>query len=181
MEFRKAELSEYLECAKVVNIHGVNGALKLECRADSPEALCAIKTFYIKKDGKYVPLKVVSSSPHKGMVLCRVENVSTPEDAIKLKDTLFYAARGDFKLKKGDYFIADIIGLPVIDSESGGAIGTLCDVLSPAGRQVYVVRKPNGKTFMVPCVSEFIKKVSFGDDCDAGVYVKLIEGMDDEI
>ena len=32
---------------------------------------------------------------------------------------------------------------------------------------------------MVPCVPEFIVKVSLGEDCDAGIYVNLIEGMDD--
>lgn len=180
MSYKKAELKKYLECAKIVNIHGVNGAVKLECRADSPEVLTKITTFY-KKDGDgYVPMKALRSSVHKGMVLVYFEGVTTPEEALGLKNLVLYAAREDFRLGKGDFFIADIIGLPVFDAASGAEIGVLDEVLAPAGQQVYVVRKPSGKTFMVPCVPEFIKEVSFGENSDAGIYASLIEGMDDE-
>ena len=192
MAFKKAELSKYLECAKITNTHGIAGALKLECRADSPEVLARIKTLYRKVDGEYVPVKVIKSSVHKNMVLTFLEGITTPEEGIKYKNEILYADRADFRLRRGDFFIADIIGLPVYDFETGDEIGTMDDVLAPAGQQVYVIRKPENeneapeegkkpakKTFMVPCVPEFVKKVSFGEDCDAGVYVSLIEGMDE--
>ncbi len=191
MAFKKAELSKYLECAKITNTHGIAGAVKLECRADSPEVLVRFKTMYRKVNGEFVPLKVLKSSVHKNMVLAFFEGITTPEDAIKYKNEILYADRSDFRLRKGDFFIADIIGLPVYDDETGEEIGVMDDVLAPAGQQVYVIRKPAVKceavegekppkrTFMVPCVPEFIKKISFGEDCDAGVYVSLIEGMDE--
>lgn len=190
MEFKKAELSKFLECAKITNTHGIAGALKLECRADSPEVLLKIKTMYRKIGDEYVPMKVLKSSVHKNMVLVFFEGITDPEAAIKLKDTVLYAEREAFRLRRGDFFIADIIGLPVYDAETGALLGTMEDVLAPAGQQVYVIKKPvdaegedgekpSKKTFMVPCVPEFIKKVSFGEDCDAGVYVSLIEGMDE--
>lgn len=193
MAFKKAELSKYLECAKITNTHGIAGALKLECRADSPEVLVRIKTFYRRAGTEYIPMKVLKSSVHKNMVLTFFEGITTPEEGIKYKNEILYADRGDFRLRPGDFFIADIIGLPVYDAETGAEIGTMDDVLAPAGQQVYVIRKPKveaeeetgegkkpaKKTFMVPCVPEFVKKVSFGEDCDAGVYVSLIEGMDE--
>ena len=179
MSYKRAELKKYLECAKIVNIHGVNGAVKLECRADSPEVLTKIKVFYKKGADGYAPMNVLRSSVHKGMVLVYFDGIDTPEKAIGLKNTVLYAAREDFRLRKGDFFIADILGLPVFDAASGDEIGTLDEVLAPAGQQVYVVKKPGGKTFMVPCVPEFIKEVSFGENSDAGIYVSLIEGMDE--
>ncbi len=191
MSFKKAELAKYLECAKIVNTHGIAGALKLECRADAPEVLLRIKNFYRKAGDEYIPMKVTKSSVHKNMLLVFFDGITTPEDAMKYKNVILYADRADFRLRRGDFFIADIIGLPVYDFESGEVIGTMDDVLQPAGQQVYVIRKPESKaevpegekppkkTFMVPCVPEFIKKVSFGEDCDAGVYVSLIEGMDE--
>ena len=96
---------------------------------------------------------------------------------IKYKNEIFYAARSDFRLRRGNFFIADIIGLPVYEGER--EVGTLEDVLAPAGQQVYVIKKPDGATFMVPCVPEFIKEVSFGEERDAGIYVELIEGMEE--
>lgn len=190
MSFIKAELSKYLECAKITNTHGIAGAVKLECRADSPDVLLKLKTVYRMEKGEYIPMKVLKASVHKNMVLAFFEGVSDPETAIKLKNQILYADRSDIRLRRGDFFIADIIGLPVYDNETGAVLGSLDDVLAPAGQQVYVIKKPETdgtvegekppkRTFMVPCVPEFIKKVSFGEDCNAGVYVSLIEGMDE--
>lgn len=179
MEFKKAKLKEYLECAVAVNTHGVAGTLKMENRADSPQVLSRLKTLYVELGGAYLPMKVERASVQKSFVLVKLEGVDTFEDAVKLKGTSFFAARGDFRLRPGDFFIADVLGLPVYDDETGREIGTLDDVLAPAGQQVYVIKKPGGGTFMVPCVKEFIKEVSFGDDRDAGIYVSLIEGMEE--
>ncbi len=177
MEYKKAELKQYLECGKAVNTHGVAGMLKMENRCDAPEVLAKLKTMYIKRGEEYVPMKVARASVQKNMVLVKFDGVDTFEDAIKYKNEIFYAARGDFRLRRGDFFIADIIGLPVYEGER--EVGTLTDVLAPAGQQVYVIKKPDGKTFMVPCVPEFIKEVSFGEERDAGIYVSLIEGMEE--
>ncbi|MBR6917260.1 MAG: 16S rRNA processing protein RimM [Clostridia bacterium] len=179
MEYKKVKLKEYLECARAVNTHGVAGMLKMENRCDSPEVLAKLKTMYIKRGEEYVPMKVTRASVQKTMVLVKFEGVDSFEDAIKYKNEIFYAARGDFRLRRGDFFIADIIGLPVYDDADGRTIGTMKEVLSPVGQQVYVIEKPDGRTFMVPCVPEFIKEVSFGDSRDAGIYVKLIEGMEE--
>ena len=179
MEYKKVELRQYLECAKAVNTHGVAGVLKLENRCDSPEVLARLKTLYMKKGDGYVPVKVERASVQKGFVLAKLEGVDSFEDAVKLRETLFYAARADLRLKRGDYFIADVLGMPVYDDGTGREIGTLDDVLAPAGQQVYVIKKPDGASFMVPCVPEFIREVSFGETRDAGIYVSLIEGMEE--
>ena len=179
MEHKKVELKKYLECAKAVNTHGVAGMLKMENRCDSPAVLAKLKTMYVLRDGEYLPMKVTRASVQKNMVLVKFDGVDSFEDAIKYKNEVFFAARGDFRLAPGDFFIADVIGLPVADDYDGRVIGTLVDVLAPAGQQVYVVEKPDGATFMVPCVPEFIKEVSFGDGRDAGIYVRLIKGMEE--
>lgn len=179
MEFKKVELKQYLECAKIVNTHGVKGALKLECYADSPETLAKLRTLFIKKGEEYTPMKVESASVQKTMVLCKLEGIDSVEAAISLKNTVLYAERSAFRLRRGDFFIADVIGLDVIDDEKGCVYGTLREVLSPAGQQVYVVERADKKAFMIPCVPDFIKEVSFGDERDAGIYVTLIDGMED--
>ena len=177
--YEMIELKKYLECAKAVNTHGVAGMLKMENRCDSPAVLAKLKTMYVLRGKEYVPMEVERASVQKNMVLVKFMGVDSFEKAIEYKNEVFFAAREDFRLRKGDFFIADIIGLPVADDDDGRVIGTLADVLSPAGQQVYVVEKPDGATFMVPCVPEFIKEVSFGETRDAGIYVKLIKGMEE--
>lgn len=168
------ELTPYLECAMAVNTHGVKGAVKLENRCDTPKVLASLKRMFINKNGEYTELKVLHSSVQKNMVLTVFEGVDTLEAAIALRGTVFYAAREDFRLRRGDYFIADLIGLPVYDEDSGEVIGKLSDVNTPGAHQVYTIECENG-SFMLPNVPEFVRRISL--DEDEGIYIHLIEGM----
>ncbi len=173
-------MEKYLECAMIVGTHGVKGTVRLENRCDSPAVLASLKTVYTKSpDGAVKAHAVIHASVQKNMVLASIDGIGSVEEAAAWKGTVLYADRADFKLKKGAHFIADLIGLNVIDAESGEIHGTVEDVISPAGRMIYVVKKPDGKTFMIPAVDEFVKKaVADGGDGD-GIYVTLIEGMKD--
>lgn len=170
------ELCQYLECAQIVSTHGVKGTVRLENRCDTPKVLASLKTMYKKKGDAYIPLTVRSSSVQKNMVLTSFEGLDTVEDAAAMKGTVLYAKREDFRLRRGEYFWADILGLPVIDDENGEVYGTLSNILTPAAHQVYVVKRDSGE-FMIPAVPEFIKEISLGEDRPEGIYVKLIEGM----
>ena len=170
------KLNEYLECAAIVGTHGVKGAARLENRCDSPAVLARLKRMYIKKGDVYKEMTVVHSSVQKNMVLTTFEGVESVEAAAALRGTVLYAAREDFRLRRGEYFWADIIGLPVIDDETGEVYGTLSNILTPGAHQVYVVKRETGE-FMIPAVPEFIKEISLGEEREEGIYVKLIEGM----
>ncbi|MGM9653656.1 MAG: ribosome maturation factor RimM [Eubacteriales bacterium] len=171
----------YLECAKIVGTHGVRGTVRLENRCDSPAALASLPRMYYRepKTGEWRTLNVLHSSVQKNMVLTSFDGISTLEDAILWRDTVLYADRRDIPLATGAHFIADLIGLPVVDAESGEQAGVLEEVISPAGQDIYVVRKPAGGTFMIPAVPAFVKAVSLGEEDGraAGIYVRLIEGM----
>ena len=168
---------KYLECGKAVSTHGVRGTLRLESWCDTPGTLAALGTLYKKNaSGEFVPMKVRSSSVQKGMALVSFEELNTLEDAIPYKGTVFYADRDEIKTRPGDVFVADLLGLAVKDAETGEVYGILSDVISPGGRDIYVVDDVRGGSFMIPAVKEFIREtVTEGER--AGVYVSLIEGM----
>lgn len=171
---------QYLECACAVGTHGVRGTLRLENRCDSPSILASLKKVYTKSaDGSYTEHSVLRASVQKNMVLAAIEGINTVEEAGEWKGTVLYADRADFKLKKGAHFIADLIGMKVIDQDSGEIHGVVENVISPAGRMIYVVKSADGKSFMIPAVDEFIKKIVAEDGEDDGIYVTLIEGMKD--
>ena len=168
---------KYLECGKAVSTHGVRGTLRLESYCNTPERLAKLRTMYIKtKSNEYIPMKVNASSVQKHMVLCTFDGIKTLEEAISYKGTVFYADRYDMKLEKGERFIADLIGLNVIDYESGEKYGTLDDVITPGGRDVYVVNDINGGKFMIPVVDDFVREI-VDEGEQEGIYVTLIEGM----
>lgn len=169
-------LQPYLECAEIVGTHGVRGAVRLANYCDTPYVLAGLKTLYRKEGGSFRPLRVVRAAVQKNMVLATFEGIDDLDKAIPLKGTVLYAARADLPLKKGDFFVADLMDLPVKDEATGEVYGVLHDVLSPAGQSIYEIEGPDGKTFLVPAVKEFIRRVVTDGD-GAGIYVHLIEGM----
>jgi len=87
-----------------------------------------------------------------------------------------FLAKGGVVIKRAIKFIADILGLNVFDHSSGELYGTLNEVITPGGREVYIINDVKGGTFMVPAVPEFIKDIRTEGE-NAGIYVELIEGM----
>lgn len=168
---------KYLECGKAVSTHGVRGTLRMESYCDEPEVLAKLRRMYVKKpSGEFECMKVRAASVQKQMVLCTFESITTLEEAIGFKNTIFYADRADLKIPENAVFVADIVGLPVLDNNSGEKYGILTQVITPGGREVYVVGDVNGGTFMIPVVPEFVKSIETEGE-HAGIYVELIEGM----
>lgn len=166
------ERSQFLECGKIVNTHGVKGAIKLESWCDTPADLASLKKVFLKKGGEYVCHKVKKASVFKQFVLMEIDGVNDIDTAMLLKGTVVYADREDIAIDEDAFFIADIIGLDVIDLESGEKIGTLSDVLNLGASDLYEIKTANGKK-LIPAVPEFIKEV----DLEKGIFVSLIEGM----
>ena len=159
--------NQLLECGKIVNTHGIRGEVKIQPWADSPEVLCALPALYI--DGAPVALR--SARVHKGNVIALLEGVSDVDQAMLLKNKVVWLNRDDLRLPEGAFFLADLIGLRVVDEE-GQELGILNEVLSPSRQQVYVVK--GDRELMIPAVPQFILETNV-----AGGYIKvrLIAGM----
>lgn len=166
------EKKKYLECGKIVNTHGVKGAVKLESWCNSPYDLAELDRLFIEKDGGVKELKVKHASVFKQFVIAEIVGIDDFDTALAMKNTVVYAAREDFRLDEGDYFIADVIGLPVIDANSGEKYGTLKDIINRGASDIYVVDTPYGER-MMPAVDEFVKEVNI----EKGIFITPIEGM----
>lgn len=159
---------EFLEGGQIVNTHGVRGEVKIVSWCDTPEYLADIPTYYI--DG--APVKVRSAQVHKGNVVAALEGVDDVDSAMKLKNKVVHLSRADAKLPEEQFFLADLMGLDVLDADSGEKLGVLEDVLFPSSQKVYVVR--GEREILIPAVDEFITEINV----DGGyIKVRLIEGM----
>lgn len=166
---------QFLEAGRIIGTHGVHGEVRVQPWCDSPEFLSQFKTLYYD-EGK-TPVRV-KSRPHKNMALITIEGVSTVQDAAALRGHMLYLNREDAHLKRGSYFIRDLIGLRVLDADSGEEYGTLTDVIETGANDVYSVRTPKGEV-LIPAVPPVILET----DVDGGVMrIRAIKGMfDDEI
>ncbi len=162
----------YLECGIIINTHGIRGDVKLQSLCDTPEILASMDRVFVKLGETYIAKKVLHASVFKQFVIMGIEGVADIDAAALLKGTTLYAAREDFELDEGTFFIADIEGLPVIDNVSGEKYGSVKEVINRGAHDIYVVDTPYGEK-LIPVVDEFVKKV----DIDDGVYIETIPGL----
>ncbi len=168
------EKKKYLECGKIVNTHGVKGAIKLESWCNTPNDLAELERLFISLPGGMKEFKIVKASVFKQFVIVELEGINDFDTALSLKNKTAFASREDFVLEDGDYFIADLIGVQVIDANTAKIYGTLKEVINRGASDIYVVDTPDGEK-MMPAVEEFVKEV----DLEKGIFVTPIEGMFD--
>ncbi len=162
----------FLQAGQIGNTHGIQGEVKIVPWCDTPEFLCQFQTLYV--DDK--PIKVRSARVHKGNVLAMLEGVSDVNAAMLLKGKTVYIDRTGVVLPEGRHFLADLMGLEVIDADSGARLGVVADILTPPAHEVYVVRGEH--EYLIPAVDEFLVETNV-----EGGYIKvrLIEGMRSDV
>lgn len=164
-------MQQYLEVGKVTNVHGLNGEVKVQPWADSPEFLCQFKTLYV--DQSHFPIQVERARVHKNMVIMKFEGLTDVPGAMSMRNAILHIDRADVNLPEGAFFLADIYGLEVWDAESGAVLGKIDDILTPPANNVYVVRGGE-RELMIPAVPQFIAETNVEDGY---IRVNLMEGL----
>ncbi len=166
--------AEKLEIGKIVAIHALKGEMRVQPWCDTPEFLCRFKRLFL--DGE--EYRVQSARPHKNVVILKLRGIETPEAAQKLVSKILFAAREDFKLDKGTYLIADLIGLKVVDADDESLVyGELTDVSQTGANDVYHIRFADGKTRYIPAIPQVVRET----DPEAGIMkIKPLDGLFDD-
>ncbi|MFR6496140.1 MAG: ribosome maturation factor RimM [Ruminococcus sp.] len=171
--WRKDAYETVLEIGKIVNVHGLRGDVKVVPWCDDPEFPANLKP-YLGREHK--PVQVADARLQKGNVLLRLEGVDTVEEAEKLRNQVLYMDRDEVELEEGVYFIQDLIGLEVLDVDTGKSYGKLTDVMQTGANDVYEVRDADGKTVLIPAIPDVVQET----DLDGGVMrIRPLEGLFD--
>ncbi len=164
----------YLEAGQIVGTHGVRGEVRVQPWCDNPSQLAVMKTMYWDEAGTQ-PVKVRARA-HKTIALLVLDGVTTVEQAQALRGRMLYAHRDAFKLPKDRYFVRDLLGLRVLDAESGVEYGVISDVSQTGANSVYHVKTAD-KEVLIPAVPLIVKEV----DIDGGlIRITPIGGLFDD-
>lgn len=160
---------EYIPVGRIVNAHGIRGEVKVNPQGFDPDFLTEFDTIYL--DGR--PVRVLGARVHKSTVLLRLPGVEDMDAALALKGRQVSIRRTDARLPEGQFFDQELLGLRVIDCESGQEIGRVEKVLPYPAHKVYQVR--GQREYLIPAVpGVFIR----GIDPDAGeMQVQLMKGL----
>ena len=110
------------------------------------------------------------------MLVVKLSCSSDRNTAETLRNREIYLPEGQ-KLDLGSdtYYVNDLVGLKLV-SEDGTIAGTLKEVHSRPAQDLYEIEKPDGGTFLLPAVKQFVLKI----DKEAGIMtVRIPEGLTD--
>ncbi len=163
----------YLLCGKVINTHGVRGALKVDHYCDSSDVFAAIKTLYFKKGEEYLPYTVRRTVRFGRMMLLELEGIDSLDAAFNFKNRELFARREEIPIAENAVFLSDLIGLPVTDADTGRVYGTVADIQESPAANLFVVRTEDGHEVLLPDVPAFIREA----DEEKGLLITPIEGF----
>lgn len=167
-------MKQYLEAAQIINKRGLKGEVKVDCFCDTLDTLCGIGTLYLDDKGEK-SVKILCAKPYKGFVYLTIEGINSVEQADRMRGKILYADRDDIPVGEGCFFIDDLIGLDMIDADTGKVYGKIIDVFNSGASDIYTVND-GAKDYYIPAVDEFITET----DLDKGVFIRPIPGMFDE-
>lgn len=167
---------DLLEVGKIVNTHGLRGEVKVVTWTDYPEVFEDIEYVYIKRKDDYERLDVKGIKYQKGNIIVKFAQIQDINEAERYKNQVLYAEREILgELPEGVYYIADLIGLEVVD-EDGRRIGTISDVINTGSNDIYEVKRAGKKNMLLPVIDEVVLNI----DLDSKrVTVHLMEGLED--
>jgi len=166
-------MENLLQVGAVTATHGLRGEVKVFPTTDDPKRYDDLKEVLLDTGRELLPLKVERVRYFKQFVIVKFKGLDRIEDVEKfVKKSLYVTREHAVKLEKDEYFIADLIGLKVLDEEET-CLGTLTEVLSTGANDVYVVRDQE-REILIPAIGQCILEV----DLKEGVMrVHLLEGL----
>jgi len=132
--------------AAVAGAHGTKGELRLKLFTDAPEKLKHYEPLYVGgKARRLVELRQSGNAP-----IARFEGISDRSTAEALRGALIEVDRSSLPpLEEGEYYHADVIGLPVVDAD-GKHVGTVAAIENYGAGDLLEIEGEGGKRSLIP-------------------------------
>ena len=167
-------MEQLLQVGVISSTHGIRGEVKVFPTTDDPNRFKKLKQVILDTGREQKDLEIEGVKFFKQFVILKFKGIDNINDIEKYKGKSLYVTREHaVKLKKDEYFIADLIGIQVV-SDEGEELGTISDVLQTGANDVYVVSKDGAKDLLIPAIHACIQNV----DVAAGqMEVHLLPGL----
>lgn len=163
-----------LQVGVITQTHGIRGEVKVFSTTDDVTRFKKLKEVILDTGKERLTLEIEGVKFFKQYVILKFKGYNSINDIEKYKQGKLLVTRDKaVKLKKDEYFIADLIGLQVV-TEDGKDFGTLKDVLLTGANDVYVVERPDASEVLLPAIKECILNVDVELGC---ITVHIMEGL----
>ena len=167
-------MEQLLQVGVISSTHGVCGEVKVFPTTDDVKRFKKLKKVILDTGKEQLPLEIEGVKFFKQFVILKFRGIDNINDIEKYKGTRLLVDREHaVKLKKDEYFIADMIGMDVF-TEDGELFGALKDVMETGANDVYIIEMSDGKEVLVPAIKQCILDV---DIENRKMVIHLLEGL----
>ena len=167
-------MEQLLQVGVISSTHGVRGEVKVFPTTDDVKRLKKLKKVILDTGKEQLPLEIEGVKFFKQFVILKFRGIDNINDIEKYKGKRLLVDREHaVKLKKDEYFIADMIGMDVF-TEDGELFGALKDVMETGANDVYIIEMSDGKEVLVPAIKQCILDV---DIENRKMVIHLLEGL----
>ena len=167
-------MEQLLQVGVISSTHGIRGEVKVFPTTDDVKRFKKLKKVILDTGREHLPLEVESVKFFKQFAIVKFKGIDNINDIEKYKGkSLLVDRENAVKLRKDEYFIADMIGLQVY-TEDGEAFGVLKDVLETGANDVYIIDSPKHGEVLVPAIKQCILNV---DIEGKKMTIHLMEGL----
>ena len=163
-----------LQVGVISSTHGVRGEVKVFPTTDDVKRFKRLKEVILNTGKEEITLEIEGVKFFKQFVILKFKGYDNINDIEKYKGKSLWVTRANaVRLRRDEYFIADLQGLTVVDEEDK-VLGTLRDVMETGANDVYIIDMTDGREVLVPAIKECILHV----DVEAGkMQIHLIDGL----
>jgi len=148
---------EYFLIAKVEQIYGKDGYVKLRSFSDFPERFLSLKIVYIDFWGDKKKFSVEDVKDAKGKIIIKFKKFDSLRDSqILINREVFVDEKDALSLPENHFFVHDLINSEVYMKTE--RIGVVSDVIKAKGNDVLVIMDNEKKEILIPFVLNFIEK-----------------------
>ncbi|MBR3606995.1 MAG: ribosome maturation factor RimM [Lachnospiraceae bacterium] len=167
-------MEERFQVGVISSTHGIRGEVKVFPTTDNVKRFKKGITLILDTGKEERQLIVEGVKFFKQFVILKFEGIDNINDIEKYKSKSLYVTRENaIKLRKNEYFIADLIGVQVWE-DNGDFLGELKDVIETGANDVYVIKQENGKDILLPAIKECILSVEIEEK---KMTVHVMEGL----
>ena len=163
-----------LQVGVISSTHGVRGEVKVFPTTDDVKRFKRLKEVILDTGKEELTLEIEGVKFFKQFVILKFKGYDNINDIEKYKGKSLFVTRANaVRLRRDEYFIADLQGLTVVDEEDK-LLGTLRDVMETGANDVYIIDMSDGREVLVPAIKECILHV----DVEAGkMQIHLMDGL----
>ena len=167
-------MEERLQVGVIASTHGVHGEVKIFPTTDDVRRFKKLKEVILDTGKENRILEIESVKFFKQFAILKFRGIDTIDEAEKYRRKSLYVTRENaVRLQKDEYFIADLIGVKVLD-EQEQELGTLEDVIETGANDVYQIRLKDGRQLLLPAIKECVLDV----DVEAGrMKIHILDGL----